>query len=84
MLGQLFGSCDEKVQLWRKAHFEVKMYKRPHVRATFGGLDVVSHLVQSEQNCEGFVAFPKTMAGVEHLKGICKDADGLHFGVSDL
>ena len=37
MLGQLFGSCDEKVQLWRKAHFEVKMYKRLHVRATFGG-----------------------------------------------
>ena len=23
---------------------------------------------------EGFVAFPKTMAGVEHLKRICKDA----------
>ena len=27
--------------LWRKAHFEVKMYKTPHVRATFGGSDVV-------------------------------------------
>ena len=26
--------------LWRKAHFEVKMYKTPHVRATFGGSDV--------------------------------------------
>ena len=23
--------------LWREAHFEVKMYKTPHVRATFGG-----------------------------------------------
>ena len=28
--------------LWREAHFEVKMYKTPHVRATFGGLDVLS------------------------------------------
>ena len=28
--------------LWREAHFEVKMYKAPHVGATFGGSDVVS------------------------------------------
>ena len=28
--------------LWREAHFEVKMYKTPHVRATFGRSDVVS------------------------------------------
>ena len=26
--------------LWREAFFEVKMYKAPHVRATFGGSDV--------------------------------------------
>ena len=26
--------------LWREAHFEVKMYKALHVRATFGGSDV--------------------------------------------
>ena len=26
--------------LWHEAHFEVKMYKTPHVRATFGGSDV--------------------------------------------
>ena len=26
--------------LWREAHFEVKMYKTPHVRAIFGGSDV--------------------------------------------
>ena len=25
--------------LWREAHFQVKMYKTPHVRATFGGSD---------------------------------------------
>ena len=27
--------------LWREAHFEVKMLKTPHVRATFGRSDVV-------------------------------------------
>ena len=27
--------------LWREAHFQVKMYKAPHVRATFGGSDVI-------------------------------------------
>ena len=26
--------------LWREAHFQVKMYKTLHVRATFGGSDV--------------------------------------------
>ena len=26
--------------LWRQAHFQVKMYETPHVRATFGGSDV--------------------------------------------
>jgi len=26
--------------LWREAHFEVKIYKTPHVGATFGGSDV--------------------------------------------
>ena len=26
--------------LWRETHFQVKMYKAPHVRATFGGSDV--------------------------------------------
>ena len=26
--------------LWREAHFQVKMYKTPHVRTTFGGSDV--------------------------------------------
>ena len=26
--------------LWREAHFQVKMYKTPHARATFGGSDV--------------------------------------------
>ena len=26
--------------LWREAHFQVKMYKIPHARTTFGGSDV--------------------------------------------
>ena len=30
--------------------------------------------VESEQNVRVFVAFPKAMAGVGHLKRICKDA----------
>ena len=29
---------------------------------------------QKKAKCEGFVAFPKTMAGVGHLKRICEDA----------
>ena len=54
-------------------------------RATFGRSDVVSHgrhkglctfsKVSKTAKREGFVAFPKTMAGVGHLKrSICKDA----------
>jgi len=30
----------KRTLLWREAHFEVKRYKTPHVRATFGGSDV--------------------------------------------
>ena len=33
----------------------------------------IVHLVRNEQNV-GFVVFPKTMAGVGHLKRVCKDA----------
>ena len=35
---------------------------------------VIVHLVKSEEKREGFVAFPQMMAGVGHLKRICKDA----------
>ena len=34
----------------------------------------IAHLVKSEQKREGLVAFPKTMAGVGHLRRIWKDA----------
>ena len=42
MLGPLLEVQMSKkcTPLWREAHFEVKMYKTPHVRATFGGSDV--------------------------------------------
>ena len=52
--------------LWREAHFEVKMYKTPHVRATFGGSDVEKvHAVvarstfrsENVQNTRGSVHF---------------------------
>ena len=33
----------------------------------------IVHLAKSEQNVRVFVAFPKTMAVVGHLKKICKD-----------
>ena len=68
--------------LWREAHFEVKTYKTPHVRTTFGRSDVILRGVQGIvcapcqkwAKLEGFVAVSKTMAGVRHLKRICKDA----------
>ena len=57
MLGPLLEVEVSKMctPLWREAHFQVKMYKTPHVRSTFGGSDVVSrqapgivHLLKSE------------------------------------
>ena len=67
--------------LWREAHFQVRIYKTPHFWIT---LDVqMSFRVagardwapcQKWEKCEGFLACPKTVAGVGHLKRICKDA----------
>ena len=34
----------------------------------------IVHLAKSELKCEGFVAFSEALAGVGHLKRICKDA----------
>ena len=72
--------------LWREAHFEVKMLKTPRVRTL---LDVqMSFRLAGARDCapcqkrakrEGFVAFPKTMAGVGHLKRICKDVFSIIF-----
>ena len=37
-----FRMLEKCTPLWREAHFQVKMYKTPHVRAAFGGSDVPS------------------------------------------
>ena len=57
--------------LWREAHFEVKMYKTPHVRATFGRSDVVSR-----GRHKGFSTLPK----VSKTWGFCSCSknDGRH------
>ena len=67
--------------LWREAHVEVKMLKAPHVRTTFWRSDVVLRdrrkrfcTLPRVSKMWGFVAFPKTMAGVGRLKRIWKDA----------
>jgi len=39
----------ECTPLWREAHFEVNMYKTPHVRATFGSSDVEKVLLAVKQ-----------------------------------
>ena len=71
-----------KLRYRKSAHFEVKMLK-PHARTTFWRSDVVSRgrrkglcslSCQNWTKRDGFVAFPKTMAGVGHLKRICRDA----------
>ena len=48
--------------LWREAHFEVKMWKAPHVRATFGRWDVVSR-----GRCKGLC----TLSKVSKTLGFC-------------
>ena len=68
--------------LWREARCQVKMPKAPHARTTFEGSDVVLRgrrkglctWPKKWAECEAFAAFPKTMAGVGRLQGICKDA----------
>jgi len=72
----------KRTALWREAHFEVDMLKAPHARTTFEGSDVVLRgrrkgfctLPKVSKKCYGFLAFPKTMAGVGHFKKICKGA----------
>ena len=49
-------------RLWRRAHFEVKMYKASHFRATFGGSYVVLH-----GRCKGLCTFSK----VSKTWGLC-------------
>ena len=66
--------------LWREAHFEVRMLKTQHVRATFGRWSVVLWgrrkgfcTLRKVSKTWGFCSTSKRMAGVGHLKSICKD-----------
>ena len=63
--------------LWREAHFEVKMYKTPGVRTTFGGSDVASCgrrkglcTLSKVNKREGFVAFSTTTTATPHYTPI--------------
>ena len=63
------------------AHFQVKMLKTPHARTIFEGSDAVLRdrregfrTLPKVSKTWRFLAFPKTMAGVGHVKRICKDA----------
>ena len=71
----------KRTPLWHEAHFEVKMYKTSHVRAIFGRWSIVLRGRRQEfrtlpkvSKTWGFLACPKTRAGVGHFKRICKDA----------
>ena len=67
--------------LWREAHFQVKMYKTPHVRATFGGSDVEkvhavvarrtfrSKNVQSTRGSDHFWRFRCRFASIHYTTG---------------
>ena len=67
--------------LWCEAHFEVQNVKNTRISDHFWTFrcrfawqaQLLVDLVKSEAKREGFVAFPKTMAGVGDLKRICKD-----------
>jgi len=71
----------KRTPLWREAHFKVKKLRTQHARTIFGRWSVVWSggckgfcTLSKVSKREGFVEFPKTMAGVGHLKRICKDA----------
>ena len=74
-VGSTFGSCDvEKcTPLWREAHLEVKMYKTHYVQSTFGSCDVQEVYAAVARSTFRSRNVPKKMAGVGHLKRICKD-----------
>ena len=46
------GEMKNCTPLWREAHFQVKMYKKPHSRTTFGSCDVEKvHAVVARSTC---------------------------------
>ena len=76
---------------WREAHFKVNMFQKHYmfgplldVPMSFGLALGIVHLVKSQRKPEGLVAVPKTMAGVEPLARICKDACRVAGAVQDM
>ena len=79
--------------LWREAHFQVKMYKTPHVRATFGGSDVEkvhavvvrrtfrSKNVQNTRGSDHFWRFRCRFASLHYTRGhyITLHSSTLHY-----
>ena len=65
--------------LWREAHFEVKMYKTPHVRATFGGSDVEKvHVVVARRTFRSKNV--QNSRGSDHFwRFRCRFAASLHY-----
>ena len=65
--------------LWREAHFQVKMYKTPHVRATFGGSDVEKvHAVVARRTFRSQNV--KNTRGSDHFWRFgCRFAASLHY-----
>ena len=65
--------------LWREAHFEVKMYKTPHVRATFGGSDVEKvHAVVARSTFRS-ENVQSTRGPVHFWRFRCRFAASLHY-----
>ena len=66
-------------RLWREAHLQVKMYKTPHVRATFGGSDVEKvHAVVARRTFRSQNV--KSTRGSDHFWRFgCRFAASLHY-----
>ena len=70
----------KRTPVWHEAHFEGKSAKHWRYRTTFERSDVVLHgrhnglCTLLKVSNEGFAAVSKMMAGVGHVKRICKDA----------
>ena len=77
-----------RTPLWRGAHFQVKMF---HMFGPLLGVQMSLRVAgardcarcQKSAKCEGFVAVSKALAGVGHLKRICKDASSVAGAVQE-
>ena len=66
--------------LWREAHFEVKMYKALHVRATFGSSDVQKVHTPLWREAHFEVKMYKTLGVSDHFwRFRCRFAASLHY-----